>query len=214
MARLETIHAVKTVAGSLLWCIIAIWFWTYLVGNPVHELLLILRGHTAPGFIVDTDQEAEMGDEGATQWVHSAKYTFRLPDGRVMTAATGDRGGRLRDELRDLVNPVPVEVEYDPNDPSISRIKGDGNATVNEWLTRRVGLGGLLLAMFLAPGVFLFTSGIADWARGRDPLDLPGGDRENPDGVGDSSLCGLGGVEERDAGRVDVDAADKSVQTQ
>jgi hypothetical protein len=58
----------------------ALWFWHSLVGNPLDDLALIRRAHVAPGFIVDTWDDAESGDEGGTVWSHGAMYTFRLPD--------------------------------------------------------------------------------------------------------------------------------------
>ena len=135
-------------------CILcACWFGLYLSGNPVHELILILRSEIAPGFIVDTWEDSDETDDGRTLWIHRVEYNYRLRDGREFTQTTGDRTGRLRDDLRDLAQPVPIEVEYDPRNPQISRIKGDGNATVLRWLILRVGLGGALLALFLSPGV-------------------------------------------------------------
>jgi len=147
-------------------------FWFSLVGNPLDELALIQRGKVAPGFIVDTWEEAESGDEGGTIWFSAAIYEYRLPDGRDFKGVS-DGSGRLKDELRGLTEPHPIEVEYLPDDPNVSRIKGDGCQSVTEWLWRKAGLGTLLLAMFVAVGVCMLYGGL----RGSRHRSVRPGDR-------------------------------------
>lgn len=153
-------QALKTVAWGFLWIVGAGAIWLNLVGNPLHELRLILRAETAQGQIVNTWEDVEEGDEGGSHWYHSVDYTFRLRDGREITASTGRRSGRLSPELANLAQPIPVQVEYDRFSPSISRLKGDGNQSVGEWLVRKVGLGGVVLVLLLSPGVKLIQDGI------------------------------------------------------
>ena len=93
------------------------------------EFRLIQGGKTAPGFIIDTWEEPIDTDAGATAWSHGATYTYRLPDGREFERTTYD-SGRLKEEFRNLVRPFPVEVEYLPDEPTISRIKGDGPSSI------------------------------------------------------------------------------------
>lgn len=154
---------------SMLWGLVMLiggfWFWHYLVGNPFDDLALIRRGHTVQGFIVNAWEDAESGDEGGTQWLHSAIYKYRLPDGREFTQRTKDKSGRLRTELRDLAQPFPVEVEYLPDNPEVSRIKGDGSLHLFDWLWRKLGLGSLLLALFVAPGFKMLLSAVRDFMR-------------------------------------------------
>ena len=163
----------KRAARSGLWGVAlllgAFWFWLGLVGNPLDEFALICRGQTAQGFIIDTWEEAEggSGEDGGTQWFHGGIYTYRLSDGREFTQRTKERSGRLRSDLRDLVRPFPVEVEYLPDEPAVSRIKGDGSSNVFDWLWRKIGVGGLLLALFLAPGIFILRSAAHDLIRSR-----------------------------------------------
>ena len=160
-------ESVKSVAWGAIWIVGAFCFWLYLVGNPLDELALIQRGQTVPGFIVDTWEDAESGDEGGTQWFHAAVYKYRLPDGREFTRRTKDNSGRLKDEFRDLKQPYPIQVEYLPDAPNISRIKGDGHDTIWGWLLYKVGLGTLLLALFLSPGIIMVRNTLRDSKRVR-----------------------------------------------
>jgi uncharacterized protein DUF3592 len=157
----------KSAASSALWSFLlllgAFCFWHYLVGNPFDDLALIRRGHTVQGFIVDTWDEPQNGDEGGTQWLHGAIYKFRLPDGREFMQRTKDGSGRLKAEFRDLVEPVPIEVEYLPDNPDVSRIKGEGSSNLFDWLWRKVGLSSLLLALFLAPGFAMLRSAVREF---------------------------------------------------
>ena len=154
----------KSGASSTLWGIVALivafWFWHYLVGNPFDDLALIRRGHTVQGFIVATREDAESGDRGGTQWFHGAIYKYRLPNGQEFAQRTKDKSGRLKTEFRELAQPFPVEVEYLPDNPAVSRIKGDGSPNLFDWLWRKVGLGSLLLALFLAPGFTMLRSAV------------------------------------------------------
>jgi hypothetical protein len=81
-----------------------------------------------------------------------------LPDGREFKSSiSGDR--ELLPELVDLKQPVPTEVEYLATSPTTSRIKGSGSQSLAEWLLHKVWLGGLLLALFLLPGVKVIRAG-------------------------------------------------------
>ena len=145
----------------------AVWFWLALVGNPLRDLRLLRAAETVPGQVIEAWEDAEAGEEGGTVWFHGAVYTFRLPDGTEISGATGSRTGRLRADLIDLDEPVSVEVEYDPADPTINRLKGEGSQSLLEWLLRKAGLGALLLAMFLAPGIIIIRHGIRDHMKHR-----------------------------------------------
>ena len=152
--------SVKTIFWGILLILGACWFWHHLCGNPFAELALIRHGRVTSGFIVDAWEVVTEGDTGQTIWSHGATYTYTLPDGRTFTQRTRDASGRLRDEFQNLQQPRAIKVEYLPDNPSISRIKREGNDSLGEWLWRKVGLGGLLLAALLSPGVVLIRSGI------------------------------------------------------
>ena len=163
-------ESIKTILWGVAWIAGACGLWYWLAGNPLDELALIQRARIAPGAIVDTWEDVDEDDEGQDLWSHGATYTYRLPDGRELTQSTQNKPGRLRDEFVDLQQPYPVEVEYLPEDPTISRIKGDGSDSLSEWLWRDVGLGGLLLAAFLLPGIGLLRNGVRDLRRSRRDL--------------------------------------------
>jgi hypothetical protein len=142
----------------------------YELGNPIHDLRLVLYAVTAPGEITETWEDVTDGDDGRAHWTHAVVYKFRLPDGReVIGTEHGSR--RLLPELADLKKPVAADVEYDPSNPSINRLKGSGSQSLSGWFLRTaVALG--LLAMFLAPGIQVFRDGLAEMrgvcsARGR-----------------------------------------------
>lgn len=147
--------ALSDVASSAFFGVLLLlgmfWFWHFLAGNPFDDLALILKGHTVPGFVVDTWEDVESSETGA-HWFHGAVYTYRLSDGREFTQHTRIKSGRTKLEFTDINEPVPIEVEYLPDNPAVSRIKGDGSPTLFDWLWRKLGLGGILLVMFLAPG--------------------------------------------------------------
>jgi len=157
--------SVKTLLCGFLWILGVCWFWYYVAGNPLDELALIRRAQVAPGFIVDTWEDVEDGDRGQATWFHGATYTYHIPDGREFTQSTKSTSGRLKEEFQDLQRPYPVEVEYLPDNPAVNRIKGDGCASITEWLWRKVGLGGLLLALFASPGIVLLRNGVRDIKR-------------------------------------------------
>jgi hypothetical protein len=159
-------EALKTMVWGFALVACAVWFWLHLTGNPIHDLRLMIWARTAPGHVVDTWEDVEDGDDGRVQWTHGSTYTFRLPDGHEVEAATGTRSGRLRPEFAKLEKPLPVEVEYDPADPLISRLKGDGSQSLVEWILRKVGLGGLLLVLFMSPGVKLIFDGVREFRAG------------------------------------------------
>lgn len=152
--------AVKTISWGVLFMVGGAWLWYIMVDNPFDDLALICRAETVPGFIIDTWEEVDTGDEGGTYWSHGATYKYTLPDGNEVTQNTGFSSGRLKDELRDLEQPYPIEVEYLPDSPDVSRIKGSGSPTIFDWVWRKAGLGSLLLAMFVAPGISVLRDGI------------------------------------------------------
>lgn len=154
----------KKVSLGMVCILGACLLWYLLVGNPLHELALIQRGQTVPGFVVDAWEDVEDRYGGQSHaWIHSVTYTYKLPDGREFTE-TADGSGRLK---RGLSLPYPIEVEYLPDKPTVSRIKGTGNDSIQSWLLRNVGLGGLLLALFCSFGISIVWKGVRDLRRCR-----------------------------------------------
>lgn len=151
-------EALKTIAWGLGWIVVFVWFLLYWA-DPIHDLRLMLYAETAPGQVIDIWEEPEDGEEGQTFWYSSVVYTFRLPDGREMRGFNTGKG-RVRPEFRDRARPFAVEVEYDPADLSINRLKGSGSQSLLEWLLRKVLLGVVLLAVLTSPGVILIRDGV------------------------------------------------------
>ncbi len=148
----------STVAGGIICIIIGTWLWSSLAGSPLDELALIRNAHITKGFIVDTWEDVESGDR-RVQWYHGAEYTFRLPGGREITSGYSNASGRLKDKFRDLQKPYPVEVEYLPKNPQISRLKGRGAQTIAGWLWRKL----ISLGFFNMIGIYIITMGVMEY---------------------------------------------------
>ena len=148
----------KTAAWGLVWTVGAVWFWLNLAVNPLDDLRLMLFAKTTHGQIVDTWEAAEDGDDGRLHFSSAVVYTFPLPNGREIKGVSKG-SSRLPPEWADLKNPVPVEIEYVPSRPSISRLEGEGSQSFAGWLWR-TALSGFLLALFLSPGVKLLRDGL------------------------------------------------------
>lgn len=128
------------------------------------EFELIQNGKTTSGFIIDTWEDAEPNDGGGVDWYHGAKYTYVLPDGRDFEDTTSG-SGRLKEEFRYLSQPLPIEVEYLPNKPSISRIKGDGPNSIPDIFRDQFWPYGLLTPIFLLMGGYYLWATIRDMKR-------------------------------------------------
>lgn len=141
----------KSVGVGLVWILGVSLFLYLLVGNPLHELALIQRGETVPGFIVETWKDRPKLLSKGKERVYTIKYTYCLPDGRELA-----KGPLSPDDYESLVPfmPYPIEVEYLPDKPNISRIKGSGHSTIQSWLIRKVGLGSLFLIALVSPVIY------------------------------------------------------------
>lgn len=157
----------KGVLFGIIWIAGACWFVLFSTGNPLDELALIRRAQIAPGFIVDAWEDVADDDRGGAHWSHAVEYKYRLRDGREYTSYTLPRSGRLKDEFRDMVKPKSIEVEFLPNNPSVSRIVGCGCQSVSEWLWRTVFLRGVFLVAFSSPGVIFLRIGLREMKESR-----------------------------------------------
>ena len=143
-----------------------------MLGNPLHDLLLLRYGHTTQGFIIDTYEEPPDRREGKTDWTYEVTYKYSIPDGREFINETGIRSGKLPQELRPpLIQPYPVEVEYLPDEPHISRLKGSAPKSVTGWFLRKVVLGALVLILFLAVGIMLLRDALQQYRRSKNNKD-------------------------------------------
>ena len=118
-------------------------------------------GRGTVGEITETLEDVGEGDDGQSYWFSVIGYRFRTPDGRIIEGM-GDRTSRLPADLIDLKTPVPIDVEYHPETPSLNRLKGEGSQTLGAWLLRTAGFL-LLLAMLCWPGVSLLGTGLEEY---------------------------------------------------
>lgn len=153
-------HALTTAALGLIWIVGVLWFSLDSVRHALDDLRLTRFAAVAPGQVVSTDEDTEDADDGTLLWFHRVEYKFTLPGGHeIRSGSSGD--GPLRDDWRNLKQPVSVEVEYDPRFPTINRLKGNGCQSVTEWFIRKVGVGGSLIVLFLWPGIAKLRDGVA-----------------------------------------------------
>ena len=123
------------------------------VSDSWDQIQLMNRAVTTPGNIIALWEDIVDSYEGPTRFHHEATYAYRIDDGRVFEGIEAG-SGRIRDDIRKQPLPIPVEVEYLPDNPSVSRIKGSG-------ATSFVGIlrsGSLIFAV-----IFLAMGGYALW---------------------------------------------------
>jgi hypothetical protein len=154
-------ESLKTLAWGLVWTVGAMWFVFSSLGNPINDLRLMLYGKTIAAEVTDSFEDVTDGDDGQSHWSSAIAYRFRTPDGRIVEGVSKG-SGRLPADLVDLKAPVPVDVEYHPNTPSLNRFKGDGSHTLGGWLLRTIGFG-LFLSMLCWPGVNLLRDGLVQY---------------------------------------------------
>jgi hypothetical protein len=148
-------HA-KTIAGGILIIVVGCGLVWYYGGNPFDELALIRHAHVTSGAIVEANEDVEHGDRNQPYWSSWGSYEYSTPDGRRFHGGYSGPGRKNRD------SGDRVEIEYLPDNPAVSRIKGDGCSSVREFLWRRIGLGVFLLGMFGGLGLHLIRSGVRD----------------------------------------------------
>jgi hypothetical protein len=143
---------VKTIAWGVLWLVGACWFWWHEIGgNPLNELALIRRAQVTTGSLIDTYEHEQEDDRGHVYFSDVGVYAYRVPDGREFKTLTRVPTGQLEERR---------QVEYLPDKPAVSRIKGHGCQTVTDWLWRKVGLGSFLLLLICSPGICLIQTGL------------------------------------------------------
>lgn len=159
MAQNNQTEPEKTLIWGVIYILVAWWLCFSSIDNPFHELALIRRAHIVEGYLVDTheDERADYRDN-----VYSSDigvYKYQLPDGREFKTISKRPTGKLRAKRK---------IEYLPDNPAVSRIKGDGCRSIVEWLWRKLLLGVFLLAIISSPGIVLISNAIRDMKRIRD----------------------------------------------
>ncbi len=119
--------------------IFAFWFFfNPLIRKPYNELLLITNSKTIQGYISNPEQQSEEVEQndGRTTGQRNFftfEYTFTLPNGRVIKSYW-EENGSLSKYLDRSKNPYNIEVEYLPDNPEVSRVRGmDSPESIYEW---------------------------------------------------------------------------------
>ncbi len=162
-------NLIKNCFWGVIASIVASWFVFYLTGgNPFHEYLLITKGLTTNGFIINSKEYEDEVDVPDSQGggsepvtVENYEYTFSTQDGKVINNWSSDLG-----YIKNFTGrPLLIQVEYLPDSPEINRVKDETSQckTIGEFVWRRLVLGMLLLLMFLSIGFTLIKVGIKEY---------------------------------------------------
>ena len=145
---------VLTYLYSVLGIIGIYWFITTGIRvNPFHEYLLITQSKVANGFITDYNEYQDMvfipdSQGGGTEDVTDSEYKYEF---------TTENGKKIAEWSEDVIinqdftgNPIPIKVEYLPNNPEINRVKDGTNQckTLKEFIWERLVLD-LTIFLFL-----------------------------------------------------------------
>lgn len=145
--QLKYQEPIKSFVWSFILVVFAFMFWHHLAGNPIDEYLLIQNANLANGILIDSYEVDTMDEKGNVDYV--GVYKFSIHDGRYFKAFTKNSTGEHE-----------AQIEYLPSNPSINRIKGEGCRSIEEWVEKKIILGGLSIAILLIPGYIMFRQGI------------------------------------------------------
>lgn len=160
----ENIHwsLVKGIVIGTLLIAFAIWFIGDATGNPLHELALIRNAEITTGTLVDSFEVEKAGSNDRVYFCDRGVYSYLAGGNSFKTFIDAPTG-----QLNEL-----EEVEYLPNNPEISRVKGDGCQSITELLWRKVGLGGLMLIAFSSFGFIYLRNSIKEYRHKKKRLGM------------------------------------------
>lgn len=146
----KQIRLAKTLAIGLIVPILFIIIWLWSSSGPFQELKLIISSDVVDGKIIDAVEGSDVielyeGRKSEQVFYYDYEYVYRISD-NVLRHARGSEKGRLPDSLSSIDLPAHVEVEYIPDDPSVSRVRGmkSNSTTIFEWIRRRMVLPGFI----------------------------------------------------------------------
>jgi hypothetical protein len=142
--------ALKTLFFGICLIIIAIWYAYYSGGKIFDELALIRHSNITPGSLVDTQKSESEDSYGNVAVDYGAVYIFHTNNGEEFKSYSDD------------TNDQKVEIEYLPENPSVNRVKGYGCTSVQDWIWRKIVVGGVILAFLLSPGFIVIKKGIKE----------------------------------------------------
>lgn len=150
--------AVIKIAVGLLFILACLVFLYFRIGNQLNELSLIRHGHTITGHIINCTEKLDTNDYP----YHYCDYTFTLPDGRTFNSQSITMPGEVKEELADLKNPYPAEIEYIADNPEISKIKNTGSTNFFNWTWHTFGSGIIIIFILAFPGLLFLAEGIKE----------------------------------------------------
>ncbi|SRR5258707_988545 len=147
----------KYIIGGLIAISIGVALWYKGLGNPFDDLALLRHAQVTHGQIIDISEDIESGDYGDDRTTSKATYIFQTETGQRLESTTPDYPSHAGADVPSL--PMPVEIEYLPSKPSLSRIKGTGSQSIPEWVLRTF-LSLAMLCLFSSIGVMMFVHGV------------------------------------------------------
>jgi hypothetical protein len=168
------LHLIKSIIIGLAIPIVGVWIWYAASDNPVNEYLLITKSKTTNGFITKADEQddiVETNDGRSSEQVFYYYYEYKfLVNGKAFISY-GNEDGTLPDDLTNLAEKsFPIEVEYLPENPQISRVKGmpSGHTTVYEWLRYSVLMGVIVFLICSYFGFMSIRNGIKQYSNSNE----------------------------------------------
>lgn len=131
--------------------VVAIWFYNWLVPNPIESLCLWAWGRRVEAELLDAYEDFQEEDAGPGYTFGIVVYEFITDNGKKITSSTRQlRGGLPAEWLHEETK--TINIEYFPLFPRWNRIQGTGVDSFLDWLLQSL-LGIFLLVLFLSPGV-------------------------------------------------------------
>jgi len=170
-------NLIRNCFGGVAALIAAFWLFPSAIRvNPYDEYLLITKAKIANGFIINVREYEGVvyvpesqggGTEASTDYFY--KYYFTTEDGKKIN----DGSSELVDVPEFKGNPIPIQVEYIPDNPKINRVKEMTNQckTISEFIWQRIVIGGLLLLFLLSFGFILIRNAIKKYLMERNQVN-------------------------------------------
>lgn len=150
-------NALKKLISGILILFVGIWYCHIIKGDPFTKFLLIQNSKTISGYITDVSEEIK-GDEEGTYYTYFITYTYELHE-HIYENNHNDGGDRKNLELSNLKIPYPIEVEYLPKFPNISRIKGTGTQSMIVWFFYELIGSIILYGIVICIGIMVSKNG-------------------------------------------------------
>ena len=159
-------EGLKSIAGGLIW--ISIVAFVFMRTDYVRrDYRLIGRWQTAQGTPIEAWDDTEQDEDGFHEF-YSVMIVFHASNSEWVTIFSDD--GPLPLEYYGFVEPDPIEIEYDPDNPDINQHAGVGSLTVWQWIWSGA-LNWISALYFSFVGFILVIFGISEVFCCRKSLD-------------------------------------------